>query len=203
MSEKYEIHRLVENKNIHLLKKTIFQDHNYEIETINEDGYTPLGLAAFHNDCEIARVLLSAGAYPEYGGGWNTPLNLAVTGGFYEMTKLLLEFSADPNLRLDENNTVIISSVASGNPELVQLLINYGADVDAFSYDGSSALSQAANLGHLAIVKLLVEAGADVNLGIECNYFPLLIALRNNYQDIYNYLYPLTYEIGRQWKFPL
>jgi ankyrin repeat protein len=48
------------------------------------------------------------------------------------------------------------------------------------------------NLGHLAIVKLLVEAGADVNSGIECNYFPLLIALRNNHQDIYNYLYPLT-----------
>lgn len=56
----------------------------------------------------------------------------------------------------------------------------------------------AVDSGNLEIVKLLVEAGADVNMGIEWDDFALLLAYENGHEDIFEYLYPLTSELGKK-----
>jgi ankyrin repeat protein len=94
-------------------------------------------------------------------------------------------------------------AIDSGNLELVKLMLESGADPDFvfkqkdISPDVSPPLLDAVDFGDLEMVKLLVEAGADVNAGITWDDFALLLAYENGHKDIFEYLFPLTSELGK------
>jgi ankyrin repeat protein len=77
--------------------------------------------------------------------------------GHYEITKLLLEAGANPNIN---NGSPLIFAARYGYLNIVKLLLEYKADVHAKKND---ALCWGATKGYLDIVKLLIEHGADVN----------------------------------------
>jgi ankyrin repeat protein len=113
------------------------------------------------------------------------------------------EGKIDVNDFVDEV-TFLGLAIDSSNPEIVKLMLENGADPDFIfkqkdkdiSPDVTPPLLAAVDSGNLEIVKLLVECGADVNTGIKWNDFALLLAYEEGYQDIFDYLYPLTSEEG-------
>lgn len=74
----------------------------------------------------------------------------------------------------------------------VRELIEAGCDVNVRIEEGCTPLIAAVLVGNLEIVKLLVEFGADVN--VIDGYFgsPLYYASYNGFQNIAEYLEPIT-----------
>ena len=65
-------------------------------------------------------------------------------------------------------------------------------EVDARDKDGWTALIWAAWKGHLDIVKYLAEQGADLSVKDNKGDTASMIARKNNYKEVADYLDPLT-----------
>jgi ankyrin repeat protein len=124
-------------------------------------------------------------------------LSEAVRENNIEIVRLLIELGSEVNDEdriLNDDETPLSIAASQGNPEIVQLLINAGAVVNIPLKDPEywTPLMCAVSSGNLNVVKLLVEAGADVNEIRDGGNFPLAIAADNSYQEIFDYLAPLT-----------
>ncbi|KAJ3044589.1 hypothetical protein HDV00_001515 [Rhizophlyctis rosea] len=89
-----------------------------------------------------------------------TALHEAVSWGFTDVVKLLVERGADPNIgNFREEKTPLYWAVLKGDAIMVQCLLDAGADILQKS---RQSLMYAVQYGFTKIVKAVVEAGADV-----------------------------------------
>ncbi|MCF4969159.1 ankyrin repeat domain-containing protein [Nostoc sp. CMAA1605] len=91
-----------------------------------------------------------------------------------------------------ENLPLFFEMIREGNTEKVKELIAAGYNVNAIFEDGKTPLISAAHHGHLKIIKILVEAGADVNVVDAEQNSPLFSATYRGFQNVAEYLTPLT-----------
>lgn len=137
-------------------------------------GNTPLHVAALADwkprpgHIEVAKRLLEYGAEVDALGYEEnmeeaTPLILAAFANHYEMVRLLLAHSADPNARGSNGQTPLSIAAAHDQNDIVEILLHYGARPDVHT---------AAKLGLTEeIRKLLVD-------------FPHLLDEENPYDDL-------------------
>lgn len=117
------------------------------VNTWDFGGLTPLHIACFSGNKGAAILLVDAGARLDALDNYKrTPLLFAVLNGDAELTELLLENGADPDIRADV-------------PE-----------------KGTAPLHIAAEKNNLDIARLLVEAGADINVWNDYGRTPADIA---------------------------
>jgi ankyrin repeat protein len=83
-----------------------------------------------------------------------------------EITALLLDHGADPNVVLPDGTPLIASAVRHVSPELIALLAEAGTDFNQRDKDGRTVLHGALDrhLRDTAVFAALLEAGADPNL---------------------------------------
>lgn len=130
------------------------------------DGMTALHWAAFNDDLDTMKLLLSAGANVKAATreGSLTPLALACTNGNPATIEVLLKAGADANSANANGTTALMTASAAGNPEAAKLLLKHGADVKAKeSAHGQTALMFAAALNRAEVVKLLMASGSEAN----------------------------------------
>lgn len=129
-----------------------------------EDGFQPLGLAAFFKRPDVVRVLLDAGADPNAvsrNAMKVTPLHSAVADdGHGAIARMLLAAGADPNVRQRHGWTPLHGAAQMGDVELLRLLLEKGADASAANDEGKTALVIASERGHRAALELLQQSGA-------------------------------------------
>ena len=128
------------------------------VNVYSEDGFQPLGLAAYFGQLEIVRYLIKAGATvnsPSRNSLEVTPLQSAVAGRHREITSLLLQAGANPNVRERGGYTPLHTAVLNGDVEIVRNLIFGGADLEAISEKKEKPLDIALKSGHDEIVNLL------------------------------------------------
>jgi ankyrin repeat protein len=172
-----------------------------------DNGTDPLGtalveMASYRQDPDMVVHLLQLGANPDSKGpNGNSALMEAIETGIMrwgaspslEITTLLLDHKANPNLPNNNGRTPLMSAAFTGNDDLVSLLLAYHAKVNAKDKhgrtplmnaptgsvvkilvgagayleddddSGNTALRYAAGRGNYGVVKALVEAGANVN----------------------------------------
>ena len=102
------------------------------VQTLSDDGFTPLHLACFSGDAEAVRLLIERGAplerLAEAPFARVRPLGTAVFAGQVESTRILLEAGADPNGVDDSGeHRPLQTAEANGNEELARLLREHGA----------------------------------------------------------------------------
>ena len=114
----------------------------------------------------IATYLLDRGAdstvRDHEGGG--TVLLRAVDAGNEVMVKLLLDYSADINIRDDLDRGLLHSAAIDGYEGIVQLLVEERLDVNAQDQNGKTPLHDAGRSGDYKIAKLLLDSGANSSI---------------------------------------
>jgi len=128
------------------------------VNAYSEDGYQPIGLAAYFGHEKVVEYLIKAGAEvnsPSKNALGVTPLQSAVAGGNLEITRLLLTAGASPNVREGGGYTPLHTAAHNGDVEIVHSLIFGGADLEAKSDKKETPLDIAHKAGHDEVASLL------------------------------------------------
>jgi len=162
-------------------------------ERETQGGYNSLHLVCrknfnmAKNRLEIAVILIAAGAdINAADDSGATSLHMAVTGGLEELSRLLIEYGADVNVRTGYHKLVPLHQASSGGHlSIIKLLLEKGADINATSAAGWTPLHAAKNK---ETAELLVNNGADVNAVSEKGLTPLSEAVSMGNTELAKYL---------------
>lgn len=138
-------------------------DATAELEAVNQDGLTPLGIACAAGNWRLARFLLERGAQPQRDG--TTPALLAAAGSDDDDpagVQLLLRHKASVNATDLAGRSALHAAAAAGHAGIAEVLLAAGADVDTRDHAQLTPLLDAAFGGHAAVAERLLQAGADV-----------------------------------------
>jgi ankyrin repeat protein len=133
------------------------------IHSHNQDGWTPLHLAAFFGHVQLAAALVDRGADVDArstNAMTNTPLHAAVAGGHTEAVRLLADRGSKVNASQHGGWTALHGAAQAGNREIVEILIAHGADVNARAENNQSPLDLALLHKRDNVAALLEELGA-------------------------------------------
>lgn len=125
-----------------------------------EDGFQPLGLACLFGHYDSAEYLVKVGASINALSKNKlkaAPIQSAAAGGHHQVVKMLLEHSADPNIRERNGYTALHAAAQKGDEEMIRILLYGGADLTLTSNDGKTALDLAMEGGHDRATLLLGE----------------------------------------------
>lgn len=142
------------------------------LNCINQEGRTPLMLAALNSQPELVKLLIASGArVNEVDSKCSTPLMYAIEAEDIEIVQLMLAAKADVNAIHASGGTPLFLAVANRNEEIVEELLNQGANVHTkipskgplSSFGGFTALHFAVTGSHLEIINKLINAGCDIH----------------------------------------
>jgi ankyrin repeat protein len=143
--------------------REIGDPHAAELEVKDDDGYTPLLLAAVNGDEAVVKQLLENGAdLKSKDDDGRTSLSWAAGNGYEGVVKQLLEKGADLESKDDHGRTSLSWAARSGHEAGVKLLLQKGADLESKDNDGLTPLLCAVRLGFEAVVKQLLEKVLDL-----------------------------------------
>jgi len=152
--------------NLHAVKSLLASE--VKVDPVNSYGYTPLMVAVFADQPEIAAALIEGGANPNFAAkpeseyGSDSPLGAALTAGALRSAQVLLDKGADPK-GMHSRSTPVHVAVSADIPDAIPLLVKKGAEVDARAGWGHqpTPLMAAAGIGNLQAVNQLLEMGAN------------------------------------------
>jgi len=128
------------------------------VNAYSEDGFQPLGLAAYFGHKEVVDYLIKAGAAVNSRSKNDlevTPLQSAVAGGHLEVVRSLLDAGASPNVQDRGGYTPLHVAAQNGDVEIVHSLLFGGADMEARSEKKELPLDVALKAGHKDVANLL------------------------------------------------
>jgi len=152
---------ILTKNNIELVQ--LFIDAGVNIHRVDNHGRTPLEhAAAYTNDPEIFRLLISKGANVNTGGN-STPLHRAADNNKSQNISLLISLGADINARDNRGFTPLMQ--ASRFYQCVDILIKAGANVNLQNDERKTALILSTQYGtDPRTITLLLNAGANVKI---------------------------------------
>ncbi len=109
-----------------------------DLNPITDDGETPLMMAVFKGQVELAVLMIDKGADVNKPG-W-TPLHYAATAGNVQLMAILLENYAYIDAESPNKTTPLMMAAHYGTPGAVKLLLEEGADVSLKNDLGLSAI---------------------------------------------------------------
>lgn len=187
------IHSAIEKGRLKQIKAMIEQGQ--DINQPDEDGTTPLQVAAKAGNIDIFNLIMEAGAdvdIPDKKG--RTALTEASKRGHADIVKKLLESGADP-IRPDvKDATPFHMASKKGHSKVVQMLIDAGADklLSKANYKGYTPLHEAARKGKTRLAMRYVKMGADINAPDIHGNRPAILAHAFGYPKLAEKLGPLN-----------
>lgn len=134
------------------------------VNTINNNGNTPLHNAAIYNSKEAAEILLRYGAKVNAKAEYDeTPLHVAAKNDSKEIAELLISHGAKINAKDAFEKTAVSIAAENNSKEVLELLLSHGADINSKDDVKLTPLHLAALNDYKEIVETLLQHGADIN----------------------------------------
>uniref|UniRef100_A0A8D0H6M3 Ankyrin repeat domain 27 n=1 Tax=Sphenodon punctatus TaxID=8508 RepID=A0A8D0H6M3_SPHPU len=139
-----------------------FPANGIGVNVTNQEGFTPLHMAALHGRLNLVCLLLKHGANISARNATRTvPLHLACQKGHVQVVKCLMDCNAKQNKKDIHGNTPLIYACLNGQYEIAALLLKHGASVNVSNNKGNTTLHEAVIGNHEAMVQLLLQNGAS------------------------------------------
>lgn len=151
------------------------------VNTVDENGYSPLSYSVELRDQPLIDFLRSKGAINALA---SRKLFLAIRADSMEVFKQSLNEYADVNFADKDLQTPLIVAAAFGNFDMSQKLIENGANVQARDKDGYSAVFYAAQENRVRILDMLIKKNADLVRKNNFGYTPLILASARGHVDV-------------------
>ena len=136
----------------------LLRDAQAELDPLNGDGLSPLGVACACGNWRLAKFLLERGAKTEQPGG--TPALLAAAGGDEDDpagVQLLLKHKARIDARDAQRRSALHTASFAGHLDIAGALLAAGADANAIDLQQRTPLLEAARGGRAALLERLLE----------------------------------------------
>ncbi|AZA78066.1 ankyrin repeat domain-containing protein [Chryseobacterium sp. G0186] len=125
------------------------------INQTNEAGFSPLILACYRGNVDVAKYLIDHVKDVNYKSKEGTALAGLAVKYNKELVENLLKRNADPNIADDTGYTPLFWAVKFGNMELIQLLLQYKADRSKKDSMGMTPFEYALKTNNKEIINLL------------------------------------------------
>lgn len=120
--------------------KSVYKKHPKLIDTIDERKSSPLILACYRGNVDVALFLADKVKDVNYNSGMGSALMAAVMSGNVQIVEKLIAVKADLNQSDSHGKTALIYAVFFNKNEISKLLIEAGADKNRKDSDGKTAL---------------------------------------------------------------
>ena len=136
------------------IKEMMKQDPDI-INRTNENGFSPLILACYRGNIEVAQFLITHVKDVNYKSQEGTALAGLAVKYNKDLAESLLKQNADPNIADATGVTPLFWAVKFGNKELVALLLKYKADKTKKDSMGMTPFEYALKTDNKEIINLL------------------------------------------------
>ncbi len=130
-----------------------------------QDGFYPLGLAAFFGHLDAVRALIAAGADVQ-ATARNAfkvqPIHAAAASRNLDIIRAVLEAGADPNVPQQQGFVPLHEAASNGNREMAELLVQHGANPDLANDAGKTSIALAREKGHPALAEWMIGAWPQI-----------------------------------------
>ena len=135
-----------------------------DLDSKDDNDYTPLHYAAMVNYVSIADILLQNGAAIDLQSiTKRTPLHIGSQFGSVEVVKLLIEKGAKIDQKDQYGFSALHVAVEHDQESIIEILLKNGAEVELRNHAGNNtSLHMAVLLDKTSIVKILLQYGADI-----------------------------------------
>lgn len=123
--------------------QAIYKNHPELINSMNEDQFTPLIIACYKGNVDVALFLIEKVSNINYVSGDGTALMAAVMSGKMQIIESLISHKANVNLADAQGKTALIYAAFFNRNDVVKILIRAGVDKKQKDSDGKSALDYA------------------------------------------------------------
>jgi len=135
--------------------KTLVSQNPDIINSKNERGFTPLILACYRGNTEVAKYLIDNVKDLNYLSQEGTALSSLCINYNKELVEKILAKNADPNIQDSFGNTPLLWAVKRNNLELVSILLKNKADINMNDSMGVSAFEYALKSNNNELINLL------------------------------------------------
>lgn len=149
-----DIFQIARKGNVEELRSYLKANPN-TLNSVNENGSTPLILACYYNNIDVVRELLYQGADIDSKIDMGTALMAAVVKGNDDIVLFLLEKGANPNLKDANQSTALIYATLFKNKEIMSILIKYKADKNLKDARNLTALDYAKQFNNEELIQIL------------------------------------------------
>lgn len=135
--------------------KDLMKNNPDVINQTNENGFSPLILACYRGNTEVADFLIDNVKDVDYKSQDGTALAGLSVRYNRSLAEHLLKKNANPNIADGTGTTPLFWAVKSGNKELVELLLQYKADKSMKDSMGMTPFEYALKADNKEIINLL------------------------------------------------
>lgn len=126
--------------------KSLYAKDASILNSNNAQDYTPLILATYYNQVKVVEFLLDNDVSLNTEQGSATALQASCFKGYKEITKLLLEYGADPNTYDPNGTSPLIYATQFKHVEIIKLLLAKKANKSFKDLSGNNAVDYAEKL---------------------------------------------------------
>ncbi len=177
------LHKAVFLNNLPQIRSLI--NDRIDLNSKDENGRTPLHLAAQSGFDEAAKILIEAGAdIDAKDTKFRTPLYLAIDSGNEPLSYYLMEKGADVNARGGMYTTPLHLAARFGRTNIAEKLIACGADVNSRHQGNWTPLLLTARFGYPQTAELLLKNGADLHAVTVLQMSPLMFSVLHRHPEV-------------------
>lgn len=137
--------------------KTLFEKDVNCVNQVNDFGFSPLILASYRGNFEVAKYLITIVNDINYQSPEGTALMAAVMRNNSELILLLIEKKANLDLTSQNGVTALMLATQFKSIEIIKILLQNKANKLLKDNEGKTAFEYAVNTNNETIIKLLKQ----------------------------------------------